>query len=111
MKTFEKKPISHFQRMNDENIKTPDECFKRVHKSFVLSQQLDERSSRVVSNLVEKETDYSHFAYMKKQDFSMENLLASGASLNGSPLSMQVSQFDAIAQVEAGFSKLDSHNS
>lgn len=111
MKTFEKKPISHFQRIHDENIKTPTECFKRVHKSFVQSQQLDERSSRVVSKLVEKETDYSHFEHMKKQDFSMENLLAAGVSLNGSPLSMSVSQFDAIAQVEAGLSKLDSKNS
>lgn len=111
MKTFDKKPISHFQRVNDENIKAPTECFKRVHKSFVQSQKLDERSSRVVTKLVEKETDYSHFEHMKKQDFSMENLLSAGVSLNTSPLSMQVSSFDAIAQVEAGILKLDSHNS
>ena len=111
MKTFDKKSISHFQRMNDENISTPKECFKRVHKSFVQSQSLDERTSRVVSKLTEQETDYTHFDYMKKQDFSMENLLAAGVSLASSPLSMQQSQFDAIAQLEAGLSKLDSQNS
>ena len=96
-----KQQISNFERRNNPSINFDVTCPNVERKTLVVTSELDSVSNRIIKKVEYKKSDISErLNVYKVNDFSLENLIATGITLK--PTQLTSSKFTALDTFENG---------